>query len=796
MKHTLLFFLLLSGSIFAFGQFRIQSVIVDGRNLEVLPYATVRVENSSYGVVADINGKFSLEYKEPEVLLLVSYTGYQQALVAAPLPDTIKLFPANNMAEVVISPPYDKIKRILSLAIRNKNLHNPERYEQYGCYVYYKMIADMVQGPKYKEGDSTNKDLEMFLKDQHVLFGETYSRRSYRKSDKLQETILASRLSGFDRTYFSNLVTAFLPFHAYDDDIKLNGISYQHPVAAGWQGRYEYNLDGELVNEQGDTTFMFSFYPKKGVHFNSLKGLVYISSDGYAISHLTVNSIDSGQERYLKMEQNYKKVEGKWFPSELNFDFIFRKYPSDKIGLRFTGHSLVDSVSYSNDKLEPYSAAYPVKLHDSVDLRTEEDWSRIRKETLSDKEERTYVFMDSLSDEIGLNKIMEGVTYASITGRVPVSVIDIDITKLIAFNAYEKYRLGLGLYTNDKLTKYMSVGGWFGYGTADKEWKYGGSLNIYPFGKKDYRLEFSYQNTYRNTGNVDIHRELDRNYYRNLLLDKVDRIEQYAVKASGRVGYLDATATYSNYSLTPQYSYHMGYIPDLQGLKFDVQEIGLNFRYAYGEKRAPIMGYYFPVSTKYPILYADISTGKVSRLGYIADYIKILSAITYKVRVNRWGTDLFRVDGGYMHIADNKALPRSFLLAANGFRAKKNYIYVYGGFVTMYPYAYFNDKYASLIYRHDFERMLYKTKYSSPYISIAYNVVFGSLNTANAAANGDVSIPARGYHENGLMLNRLLRVNYLNLAYLDLNLGAFYHWNGLFDWKKNGTIVVGLGLGL
>lgn len=797
MKYILTLFAFLSGFHLSFSQTKVSGVVKDVATNAPLPYATLRFGNTTQGAIADIDGRFSFTLPTGVTEVHVSYAGYIQGTFSYPLPNVIKLTPAgNNMSEVVIRPPYERIKYIINRAVDNKHNNNPDKYDKYSCHVYYKMNADLQANKGADISDSTMDKLRRFIENQHVLFGETYSRRSYRKPGKLQETILASKLSGFQKTYFTNLVTAFLPFHVYEDNITLNGTIYTHPVAGGWRSRYEFNIEQELVSAGGDTTFILSYYPKKGANFNSLRGTVYINSNGYAVSHITTNSIDSNNERYMKMEQNYRLVDGKWFPAELNYDFVFTKYPSPKVGMRLSGHSIVDSVSFGEERLERFRPAYPVRLHDSVDLRTDAEWAAIRKDTLTRRETETYVFMDSVSEEMGMDKLMRTASYASVTYRIPVKFIDIDLAKLYSFNAYEKTRLGLGLYTNDRLTKYASVGGWFGYGFKDKEWKYGASARIYPTGKKEYWLEAAYLNTYQNTGNVNIHRDLDRNYYRNLLLDKVDRVEGYTFTGHARAGYLDAELSYVNQTLNPQYDYAFGAYSTLRSHKFNVEELSLNLRFAYGEKRAPVFGHYLPVGTKYPILYLDVAAGSIDYLNTSENYIRAIGAVSYKKHTNRWGADLVRAEGGLLNTADDKPLPRSFLMGANGFRAKKNYIYAYGGFVTMFPYTYFNDRYASLIYRHDFDRMLYKTKYSSPFISLAHNMIYGSLSKNNTLTNGDISLPANGYHESGLMLNRVLRVNYVNLAYLDLNIGGFYHWNGAFDLKKNGTFVVGIGFGL
>ena len=70
--------------------------------------------------------------------------------------------------------------------------------------------------------------------------------------------------------------------------------------------------------------------------------------------------------------------------------------------------------------------------------------------------------------------------------------LDIEIDKLYLYNKYEGSRVGLGLSTNDKLSKYFSVGGFFAYGFDDEESKYGGNLEINLDRYNEVKLKFFY----------------------------------------------------------------------------------------------------------------------------------------------------------------------------------------------------------------------------------------------------------------------------------------------------------------
>ncbi|OSZ81768.1 hypothetical protein CAP35_00430 [Chitinophagaceae bacterium IBVUCB1] len=786
----------------ASAQTKVSGIVLDAETHRPLPFATLQQGNSKQGFIADINGQFSFNMLSGVYTIKVSYTGYKGITINVQQADTIYLEPVYNLKEeVVVRPPYEKIKRIINTAIRNKPQNNPDKYDAYRYDIYYKMHADVLpndealkaryakQNKLQKYNDTISKRLDTALKQNHILFSETYSRVHFERPGKRQEIVLASRFSGFKKTFFTNVVTGVLPFHAYGDFIKLNTVDYINPLANGWQSRYQFDLMDEVLDGT-DTIFILRYKAKKGISFKSLQGNLYIHSNGYAISHITAQTPDTGDGRVLKMQQVYRFVKGKWFPRELNYSFIFTKYPSPEMGMTLSGHSTIDSVFYDAGDVK-FDKAQAVKLHDSVDQRTDNEWQRYRFEPVTLKEQKTYVLVDSIMQETGIGKYLENATNLAI-GRIPVYFMDVDLTRLLAFNTYEGTRLGLGAYTNDKISKYFSVGGWFGYGFRDRVWKYGASARIFPNGKKEHWVELAYQNNYRNTGNINIHPEIDRRGLQNWLLVQVDKIEEYRATLHGRFGYWEMELSGKQQNLQPQYFYNFNEAGSQRG-NFDVTEVSLNLRYAFREKRTPVYGYYLPAGTKFPIVYLQLTGGQLSSGSYLTNYTRVLAAVDYKVHINRWGTDNIRLMGGMIQAENGNALPRSLLLAGNGYRFNNEYqIYAWGGFMTMLPFTYFSDAFGSVLYRHDFDRYFYNHKYSKPSLSVAHNLLYGSLSARSALADGNISTPSNGYHESGLIINNLIRLNYLNIAHFNINIGGFYHWaNAPFDWGRHGRWVIG-----
>jgi hypothetical protein len=170
---------------------------------------------------------------------------------------------------------------------------------------------------------------------------------------------------------------------------------------------------------------------------------------------------------------------------------------------------------------------------------------------------------------------------------------------------------------------------------------------------------------------------------------------------------------------------------------------------------------------------------------YSTDYYKVLAALAYAKHTGNWGYDHFQLEGGLLQTLHGQPLPPSFLLAGKGFRNDYFNYYAWGGFITMRPYDYFSDRYISLFYCHDFDHYLWNWKFSKPFISIAHNLIYGSLSQVSSQASPTAKAPVNGFYETGILLNQLVSINYLHLANINLNAGVFYHWSRALVWNQN-----------
>ena len=784
--------------------------VFDKTTREPIPFATVKYGSGKQGVIAGLDGVFELPI--PNAVddlssIEISSMGYSPLRLTLPLSVyNLYLQPVSNtLADVTVKPPYDKMRRLINLVIDNNNLNNPDKYEQYKCHIYYKMVADIsLPDSVMKDTAANSRRKADFVTNQHLLLSETYSIRRWRSPQTLQEDILATRLSGLKKAMFTSTITDVLPFHAYNSYIAMNGKDYQNPMSKGYERKYSFNLADEMLDGT-DTVWILSFRPK-GKNSNLLTGKVYIHSSGYAISRIVATAKDTLLGQTIKIEQQYKQISDdgqlRWFPASLNY-IIDRQMEkgSSFSTLHLKGNSQIDSVSWGGEPGVKFDKNHTVRMAPDADNSETHRLAALRPAPLDDKEVRTYRVIDSFGNVAHADEMMHVMRNLP-EGRISVGAVDVDLKRILSVNKYENVRLGLGLQTNDKLVKWLSVGGWAGYGFRDKAWKYGAHAEVYADKYKEFVIRAAYTDDIADPGRIRIHPDLDKNYLRTFLLQRVDEAKTLSITVSKKIGYWDAEISALQQEILPRYGYALN-VNGQEYNAFNAREATLSVRYAYARRTAPFMGKYYTMGSKYPMWYGKVTAGELTAGATTTSYIQAITAVSWQKHINRLGNERMMVQAG--KVWSDAPLPLSKLFVGNGFKydaASVLSIYAFGGLMTMYPYEYYTDEYVQVCYRHDFNWKLFrvesvKSKISAaPNIGLQYNLLYGTLANRESHRNVAIGVPYKGYHEAGLMLNNLLRLRSGSTYYTTLNLGYFYNPTPVFNLEQNGKFVFGLSVEL
>ena len=355
--------------------------------------------------------------------------------------------------------------------------------------------------------------------------------------------------------------------------------------------------------------------------------------------------------------------------------------------------------------------------------------------------------------------------------NIPVKCFDLPILKIIDYNRHEGYRLGLGLMTNNKISKYFSIGGYFGYGFKDKAWKYGGYLILNLHEESESKVHFSYSNDVVETAGYEFLGTMSftgSEIYRRYMIKDMDLIEKYQVSFSFiSFQYLQTQIFFNQSHITPTDNYTYETSPTVFENNFTFNEIGLRFRYAYNEKFLQTLKSKYTMGTDYPIFYGNIIKG-TNWLDGEYEYTKFEAKITKKFTFKTLGKTSIAAVGG---LVEGEEAPLTKLY--NGHGSYESFtLESENSFGTMRMGEFYADRFLSFYFKHDFGNRLIKTKWFTPKFAVVTNYGLGSLsNKVKHITDTPLKSFDKGYYESGLLIN-----NILNQSYVGFGFGLFYRY--------------------
>ncbi len=771
----------------SFSQHSVSGKVLDSVTGTPLAFVNIIINNGVNGITTDIDGNFVLKSASQIHQLRLSYVGYQSRtikvenetrnLVITLLRKEIELkgvdiFPVENPAH-----------RIIRKVIANREANDPEKIPAFKYKSYNKLSAEYyLDKSKYainSDPESKVKDDSTFLRlrrlseQQYIMMMESNTERIYLHG-RSQESVLGTRVSGFSDPNFSSLATDIQPFSFYKDFISLTITDvkdYLNPIANGSIGRYHYQLEDTLYDNR-DTVFVISFYPERGKNFNGLKGVLYINSNRYAIQSVIAEPAEAGLWS-IKIQQMYAFANNRhWFPIQLNYDWVLPNYPSEKVGMVLHGRSYISDIDFDaaikNSDFGPSNIIFQdgAGKHDSI------YWTQHRKDTLTVKEMKTYRTIDSLGKKTNFDYISKAAEKI-LDGYLPLSVFDLGLEYLFQYNNIEGIRVGLGARTNERILRWASLGGYFGYGFWDKEWKYGGNLDFTLSKKHEVKLGFTYFKDLESPGTTNLYRYSNSSYWTDYLLDKIDRVEKISAQFRFRTfRYLQVSLSGNSEIHMPEYAYF--YLPKGSDSThtYHFTEVQLGLRYAYKEKLIDAFNQRFTMGTNYPVVYLTYIHGFNNLLGGMYRYDKVEGAIEKNFLIKHFGkTSLFGEAGVVLG-----SVPYAKLFKGKGSFSTSFTFYFRNSFQTMRVDEFLYDRYVMLFGSHNFGSNLFHIGNFKPELSLSQGVLYGTLKDAENHTGIDFKVPNNWYFESGLIIDNLVRLKLFNLAYLKVGIGGFYRY--------------------
>ncbi|MFM7487504.1 MAG: DUF5686 family protein [Cytophagales bacterium] len=778
----------------------ISGKIVDSLKREPVAFANIVLADGIHGTTSDIEGNFKLSvpagYQQAITISHVSYQKTKLPLSFFNKHRVIKLKPSEMvLSEVIIKAGENPAFRIIRNAVKNKNRNNPDNLESYQYHSYNKFIikpSEMSDRFKKKAdslrkllGTKTEKQKELLQWDSissriHFFMTESVTEKKVINPGRQKETLIGYKASGFKSPLFANVATDYQPFSFYSDNISLLEKDFLNPISKNSEQRYEFYLTDTTYFER-DTVYVIQYEPKRGKLITGLKGMVSICTNGWAIKNIIASSADSLALTGIRIQQNYERVHDKWFPVQLNTDIDFYNFGE------YGAHIVVQHRSFLKDILINSTLSKSEFGDIKVDLSLPApdtnlvNLEKYRPTPLDAKEQKTYVMIDSVMKRFSwFDKGIEALA----TNAIPIGPFDFDLTRLVHINQYEGFRLGGGLYTSNRFSKWLRVGGYGAYGFKDRQWKYGAEVRFNLNPNRDFGVTFQYINDIYETGYA--HQNVQRDFtnanegLRKLVSERFDKIESYRADVSYRVlPRVHATAFVSKNNILPTYDYTLTLNGETLN-RFVIGETGIALRYAGSENYMQIAGKKILLGREWPMVSIGYTKSIQMWDAQNFDYQRLDFSSRFQFKHRPKGKTRLFVHAGWVE----GVAPYGRLYNARGAKETEA-VYIDEYFQTVGLYEFAASRYASVFFNHNFGNVLYDTRYSRPEWVVYHASGIGRLDNANAHASSQISLQSfdKGFFESGTGFNNLLRFNYANVAYFGLGAAVFYRY-GAYQFEK------------
>ena len=497
MSRITLLILLLASSFALHSQVAITGVVVDSTTRTPIPYAKIRTNVEGVNAIANPEGHFTINSALPIDTLNISSLGYYNAMRIEHFDDqhTITIVlnsKAKNLNTVVINPKENPAFKVLRGVDENRDKNNPDNLTAYECEIYSKMQFDINNmSEKFEDRKIFNKmdfimdyvdstDGEKYLP---VMLTESISDFYYKSGPSQRKEVLkATRLTGIDNLQLDRFTgDMYQMVNAYDNYIAVFNKEFVSPIASSGKLFYKYYLmENDTINDRAFYHIVFKQKRKGDLVFN---GEMWIDTESYALKRIVATIPEDVNLNYVtdfSVKQEFDLMNDTlWMlvqdDVEGNFDAFENWEKSPLMGVTIHKHS--SRKDYVIDDLKAFEFyVSDIVLEDSAKLMDDAFWEENRHDELTEEEADVITMVDSLKKNRRY-KLLENVMYAGYTGFWRWGPVELgNAFSLYNRNVIEGHRFMFSARTSNRFSKRLELNGFLIYGTADREWKYGGSI--------------------------------------------------------------------------------------------------------------------------------------------------------------------------------------------------------------------------------------------------------------------------------------------------------------------------------
>jgi len=766
--------------------------VADEVTLQPIPFVKV-IPSEGQPILADLDGSFTVNSSIESFEL--KYKGYVDSvfIVAQHADSSVLLMhlSSQKLDPITVTPGVNPAHRIVKNVIANRRKNHPIKHDPFKYKSYSKFVLDI--DPDYVASipddtkDSNLIEIREFTDTMHLFLMESVSERYFQPPLRDQERILAYKISGLSDPRFSTFAKALQSFSFYDTQFEVFGKQYVNPIALGGLNRYIFSLQDTIFNKS-DTTYTIYFRPKRGKNFPGVEGYMYVNTNQFAIEKVIAEPYNDSTGISVKIVQEYAFLENRrWFPTKLSTEMditglLQAGSDSDEVPrIIGTGYTNIEEVTFDPEKVNWRESSVSLFTDPDANELDEKEWNEHRQTTITDKERQTYQTIDSLAEEININRILNVVDIL-LEGKVPLGYVNLDLRRLYRYNFFERHRIGLGLETSQKLIKPLTLGGYFAYGTGDNDWKYGGHLHFHLWRKKQMRLELRYQQDVLERGGQVFEANtgawLSPDSYRNLFISSMERqrLAEIAFRTDIRA---NLTVRLSQNYQRVQFVDDYRFIP-MQGMvlqELDLAESAIDLEWNMFAKYRIMGDKKVPTSLSNPKLRIKAVRG-LSGIGNAElDYWRFNASIQQQFNITRILNFQWKVNAAKT-IGD---VPLYLTQLGDGTRVNWN-VSTPGSFETMPRATFYNTSQVSVFTRLRFKAIRLPVDFSKPQFSLHHAWGIGTFENRQLH-NFDIQSLDNGFGEFGIILDGIWVQNFSGFG-----LGVFYNYSPQYsdaNWRNN-----------
>ena len=668
-----------------------------------------------------------------------------------------------QLDEVTIHGGINPAHRIIDSVMAHQKENHPNSLDSYRYHIYDQMVITV---------DSTTEgtSIDSLLQKSDLMIMESYSEVLFRAPNHLRQNVLGTKMSGSKDPQVIYLASKLQSASFYDETVTIAGTDYVNPVSRNSKSHYFFVLESVKPAGGADSLYVISFQPMPGSTFNGLHGTLTVHSDGWALQNVEAAPESDGGLYSLSIQQIYQKVEGRWFPKQLNTNLMFstaiavaesggKAYPMLALGKSYISDVELNPALNRRDFSE-----IEINVLPAAGYRDDEFWTQHRIDSLTERILNTYHLVDSLTEGKDIfDRVLNLSNKLIQESALSLGPVDLDLGSMFRLSMSRGFYAGLHLSTNDRFSRHIRLSGFGGFWTRLHDFDYGieGKWLI----NRQRQMELGWRYTRKSSamgefgGFGEGSNILSENEYRYTFYENVM-----------------ARGNYSEWFFNTRFARHFKafftfgfgersyYLPPYNTLPdVDITNAEVKLRFAYKERFSSTTHGLQSMGTDYPVLWLSYQHSFRGVLGGEYEFDRFKFQLEKDFQTKYIGKSSVLLQAGYA--SSDCPVMETFNIMGS---YEPFGLYSPGSFGTMRESEFFCDRFVSLFLSHDFQGTLWNpnTFWFKPQLTLSTALGWGSPTMT------------QGYFESGIVVKGLLYTPLVNMG-----AGVFYRY-GAYAFPK------------